>query len=51
MTPLANMPCVFAEEYAKLAKFTEDIYGFKEKREQKLNKNSVEVKKDTKKKP
>ena len=50
MTPLANMPCVFAEEYVKLAKFTEDIYGFKEKREQKLNKNSVE-KKETKKKP
>ena len=46
--PLSITPCVFAEEYEKLVKFTEDINGFKEKKE-KGNKE-VDVKKDPKKK-
>lgn len=47
--PLSITPCVFAEEYEKLVKFTEDINGFKDKKDQKGNKE-VDVKKDPKKK-
>jgi hypothetical protein len=35
ITPLANTPCVFCEEYQKFVKFSEDILGFKDKRDSK----------------
>ena len=50
VTALANTPCVFAEEYEKMLKFTDDVCGFKEKREQKASGKEPEVKKDPKKK-
>ena len=49
VNPLSNSICVFAEEYEKIRKFTDDVTGLKERREAKKEPNKAEVK--DKKKP
>ena len=46
MNPLSNTLCVFASEYEKFKKFTDDVTGLRELREAKKEGTVDEKKKD-----
>lgn len=51
MIPLSNTLCVFADEFEKFKKFTDEVTGLKERRDAKLaSSKKEESKKEVKKK-
>ncbi len=44
INPLSNSMCVFAEEYEKIRKFTDDVTGLRERREARKAPNKEEKK-------
>ena len=44
INPLSNTVCLFAEEYEKMRKFTDEVTGLKDRREAKKSPNKDEKK-------